>query len=653
MYKIGLAEIKLINVVSSIMNKFLSFAKQALYFAGRAAVAGVLPAIATYYWTSSNHYNYWDQTIFAVQTIDFKILANTLPTKLSALIVQNDAEEIQRTLQSNTGRFGIVVTDCKIADKECPDQTVLYRTQSRSSWSRNFSMDLLKDAPFDVLRDPPPLKTEISFPDIRSREYKSTGQTNSGQIIGRVYYVRGIQPSYVESWTGWLQDKNAGVGSIYTTSVFTFLASWGLLILIVEIAILKINAKKRENERLILELEESKKEIEAKVNDNAKLLDNLRKVDEQKQKLLADLRQKVSIAEAEQASFEVARVANEYLEGELQKELEESRQKLTVHEQELGSNTVYIEDLKKKIASENQSEVAEYQQQLDEANSSQDRLIALIESQKHDIELKQQNLDDFYEDKTALESKLTNVATKINSDKLKVANLETDIEGLQDSITKIEAQKQLAETKAQELQENLDSALNSKAKLQSVLDQLNKDEHALKEKYEQQLQDKSTALINEYANDVDRLEKEIIQLKWRIDELEGDLKSARADLHPEVAEIPIVDISSLFIGFVGGHAKTMNRVINRLQKEHGLKNYVLLEAGYDHNQSIFRAKLTNCNLIVFVSGYAGHHYFNMLQNLQNAGTVTKEMIILSRAAESGIVREVIKYAQNLNKRDAA
>ena len=155
------------------------------------------------------------------------------------------------------------------------------------------------------------------------------------------------------------------------------------------------------------------------------------------------------------------------------------------------------------------------------------------------------------------------------------------------------------------------------------------------------MQDKSTALINEYANDVDRLEKEIIQLKWRIDELEGDLKSARADLHPEVAEIPIVDISSLFIGFVGGHAKTMNRVINRLQKEHGLKNYVLLEAGYDHNQSIF------------LSGYAGHHYFNMLQNLQNAGTVTKEMIILSRAAESGIVREVIKYAQNLNKRDAA
>ena len=53
MYKIGLAEIKLINVVSSIMNKFLSFAKQALYFAGRAAVAGVLPAIGLHQTTTT------------------------------------------------------------------------------------------------------------------------------------------------------------------------------------------------------------------------------------------------------------------------------------------------------------------------------------------------------------------------------------------------------------------------------------------------------------------------------------------------------------------------------------------------------------------------------------------------------------------------
>ena len=79
------------------MNKFLSFAKQALNFAGRFVAAGALPAIATYYWTSTNHHNYWNRTIFAVQTIDFKILSHTLPTKLSTLIIQNDVKEIQPT----------------------------------------------------------------------------------------------------------------------------------------------------------------------------------------------------------------------------------------------------------------------------------------------------------------------------------------------------------------------------------------------------------------------------------------------------------------------------------------------------------------------------------------------------------------------------
>ena len=103
MCKIGLAEIKLINLVRSIMNKFLSFATR---FIG----AAIIPAIATYAWTVQNHNNYWNRTIFAVQTVDFKILAHTLPTKLSILLMQKDTEELQRTLQSNTGRFGIVVT---------------------------------------------------------------------------------------------------------------------------------------------------------------------------------------------------------------------------------------------------------------------------------------------------------------------------------------------------------------------------------------------------------------------------------------------------------------------------------------------------------------------------------------------------------------
>lgn len=667
MCKIGLAEIKLIHVVSSIMNKFLSFAKQALYFAGRAVAAGVLPAIATYYWTSTNHHNYWNRTIFAVQTIDFKILSHTLPTKLSTLIIQNDVKEIQRTLQSNTGRFGMVVTDCKVVDKDCPNQKLLYRTESRSSWSQTFSMDYLKDAPFDILRDPPPLKAEIDFPDIRSREYQPTGQTNDGQIIGRVYYVRGIPPSYSDSWGSWFRDSSTGVGSIYTSSVSTFFASWLFLILLVEIAVNKIEAKKQQNLQLERDLNEAKEKNTAILKEKSKVLADLHKADDEKQELLAYLQQSVSDAEKLQSSLEVEKAANSHRQIELQNKLDESAQNLTSYQQELKVNSDYIENLKRTITVQqdnlvSQDEIEAFQQKLYEANSNRDRLTQLIESQNRDIRLQQQNLQSLSEEKIALENKLGDVGTELSNSKRRVATLESDINGLEALISKIQADKDEAERNAEKLQKSLESLSldkkNSEAKLQSLLEQVKSDSDNLTEMYEQELNTllSSKDFSEKYAKE---LEQEVEQLKAKVEELDSDLISARADrdyfiaLLPESAEIPLVDISALHIGFVGGHSKTMNRVINRLQREHGLVNYVLLEAGYNHNQNIFRAKLKNCNLIVFISGYTGHHYFYMLQNLQSTGAITEEMIILSRAAESGIVREIINYCKTLDMRCAA
>ena len=55
-----------------------------------------------------NHEDYWNGTIKRVQTVDFNLLANTLPTKLSQTLMAQDAQEIQRTLDSNYGLFGLV-----------------------------------------------------------------------------------------------------------------------------------------------------------------------------------------------------------------------------------------------------------------------------------------------------------------------------------------------------------------------------------------------------------------------------------------------------------------------------------------------------------------------------------------------------------------
>ena len=352
----------------------------------------------------------------------------------------------------------------------------------------------------------------------------------------------------------------------------------------------------------------------------------------------------------------------------MQQKLDESAQTLTSYEQELRKNTEYIDELQKSIDFHKENlvpevEIETYQQKLYEANTNQDRLHHLIESQSQDIRLKQQELQSLSEEKIELGTKLDVAVAELDTNKLRVSKLETDLRGLEASISKIQSDKDQAENQAQELQQKLDSLLvdkkKSEANLRQLLEQVKKDGDSLVEIYEEELRKKENALISTkdfYVKYAEDLEQEIARLKSEKQDIECDLISARFDRdylasqHPEIAEIPSVDISSLYIGFVAGHAKTMNRVINRLQKDHGLINYVLLEAGYDHNQNIFRSKLKNCNLIVFISDYAGHHYFNMLQNLQSTGGITKEMIILSRAAESGIVREIVNYSQSLNSR---
>jgi hypothetical protein len=655
------------------MNKFASLAKKALSFGVRAIAAGVLPAIATYYWTSSNHYNYWNRTIFAVQTIDFKILAHTLPTKLSALIIKNDAEEIQRTLQSNTGRFGMIVTNCKVTDKECPNQTVLYRTQSRSSWSRNFSIEDLRDAPFDILRDPPPLKAEIDFKELRTKDYITTGQTNTGQIIGRVYYVRGIAPSYWDSWLTWFRDPLIGVGSIYTPSVTTFFASWLVLILLLEIAINKIEAKKQQNRQLDRELNEVKEKNTAILKDKSRVLVDLRKAEEEQQTLLDYLQQTVNDTETLQASLEVAKAANSQLQIELQQTLDESTQNLTSYERELKVNTEYIDDLEKTITYRKehlvpQAEIDEYQQKLYEANSNQDRLHQLIESQSQDIRLKQQESQILNEEKIDLETQLGDVGSELSNSKRKVATLESDKKSLEDSIIKIKADKTEAESKAKELDENLErlshDKKNSEANLQLLLEQARNDSDLLAQIYDHDLKDKDSALATikeSHENHTKDLEQKITQLKSKIQDIECDLISARSDrdyfiaLRPEVAEIPLVDISSLYIGFVGGRLKTMNRVINSLQKDHGLINFVLIpaEKEYDYKQDIFREKLKNCHLIAVITRKVGHPYSNMVDNLRSKGAITDDVLFINFNGESGIVREFINYAKNLDKSDAA
>jgi len=144
------------------------------------------------------YYAYW-HTIFAVQTVDFNILSHTLPPKLSSLLIQKSDEELRQTIHSNYGLFGIVVTDCNVDTQYCPNQKILYYSGSTFR-KKKPQTNLLANNHYDFLKDPPPLLTESKYPSPSIDKIKKTGKNNPGRIIGRVYYIHGEQPTFLDEY---------------------------------------------------------------------------------------------------------------------------------------------------------------------------------------------------------------------------------------------------------------------------------------------------------------------------------------------------------------------------------------------------------------------------------------------------------------------
>ena len=118
---------------------------------------------------------------------------------------KGDLDEIQRTVNSNYGLFGIIVTDCKEADKECNNQKVIAKSQpERKGWGEKKFPENLFDNPYNVLKDPAPITAEWGFKDARGIKVIPTGNSSKGKIIGRVYYLRRDPPEFTQTQINWL-----------------------------------------------------------------------------------------------------------------------------------------------------------------------------------------------------------------------------------------------------------------------------------------------------------------------------------------------------------------------------------------------------------------------------------------------------------------
>jgi hypothetical protein len=237
----------------------------------------------------SNYLGHWKGTIYRTQTVDFNILANLLPGKVSSQLLNNDTKGLQKTLDSNYGLFGIIITNCKSIEISCPTQKIIYASKVRvkkiddykrmlvskdsytKTWLRKFDNvdspeEKLGSELFIPLYNPPSIEQMWEFTTPRESQIVYTRKKNQGEIIGRIYLLRANPPLFTEELGQWLQNplstssKTLVYNAIAITALFTGLFVWLLSELIYH---LKLETEKRlrtlaENEARIL-----KEKIEA------------------------------------------------------------------------------------------------------------------------------------------------------------------------------------------------------------------------------------------------------------------------------------------------------------------------------------------------------------------------------------------------------
>jgi len=239
-----------------------------------AARLGIIGAVSVGVATIPNYgnQNSYNSTIASVQTVDFNILSHTLPTKLSYALIRGETEELQRTVDSNYGLFGLVVTDCATAEADCSGQRILYQSDTRRSWADGLDADALSEHPYDVLRDPPPLFAERAHAGSYQREAEPTGQANAGTVIGRVYYIRGVPRTFAESYGRWarglLRFRNRP--KIFSLTVAVFLLSGISSWLLIEFALYR---KRQQRQRLAGEARDIRERLDEQVRQNSALLE--------------------------------------------------------------------------------------------------------------------------------------------------------------------------------------------------------------------------------------------------------------------------------------------------------------------------------------------------------------------------------------------
>ncbi len=114
------------------------------------------------------------------------------------------------------------------------------------------------------------------------------------------------------------------------------------------------------------------------------------------------------------------------------------------------------------------------------------------------------------------------------------------------------------------------------------------------------------------------------------------------------ASTPHIDLSNLRLALVGGHPTTRRVVIQELQL-YGLRHWVevprMNEA--NTNRSKVKSKISQCTLVVLITGYMSHRLTEIIFSLKEAGSLAGDVLQLNCKGKSGVIREILNHIEHV------
>ena len=104
------------------------------------------------------------------------------------------------------------------------------------------------------------------------------------------------------------------------------------------------------------------------------------------------------------------------------------------------------------------------------------------------------------------------------------------------------------------------------------------------------------------------------------------------------------DLSSLRLALVGGHEATRREVIRELTSDYRVHEVVEVAPSSEAyiSRSNVQSRISNCNLIVVITGYMGHDLSNIVSELQKDNALAGQILLVACRGKSGVIREILQ-----------